>query len=114
CRVAVQSSGERLTRYLGIDSDPVNQSWLCDKGRFDFEAVNSDDRLTTPLVRKGDELVEASWSEALVAVADGLGEVMRVRGGPSIGVIGGARLANEDAFAWSKLARTVLGTDNLD
>ena len=114
CRVAVQSSGDLITRYLGVDSDPVNQSWLCDKGRFDFEAINSDDRLTAPLVRKGDELVETSWAEALAAAADGLGKVRNVHGGAAISVLGGARLANEDAYVWSKLARTVLKTDNVD
>ncbi|HLY83367.1 MAG TPA: NADH-quinone oxidoreductase subunit NuoG, partial [Acidimicrobiales bacterium] len=114
CRVAVQSSGDRLTRYLGIDSDPVNQGWLCDKGRFDFEAVISPDRLRAPMVRMGDELVEVSWTEALDAVATGLADVKNVHGGSSIAVLGGARLANEDAYAWAKLARTVLGTDNLD
>jgi NADH-quinone oxidoreductase subunit G len=114
CRVAVQSSGDRVTRYLGIDSDPVNQSWLCDKGRFDFEAINSEERLTAPLIRKGEELVETSWAEALEAVAFAFGDIKSVHGGASLAVLGGARLANEDAYAWSKLARTVLGTDNLD
>ena len=52
CRAAVQSSANRVTRLLGIDSDPVNQSWLCDKGRFGFEAVNAEDRLVEPLVRR--------------------------------------------------------------
>jgi NADH-quinone oxidoreductase subunit G len=114
CRVVVQSSSNRLTRYLGVDSDPVNQTWLCDKGRFDFEAVNSDDRLTHPLVRKGDELAEVSWDEALTAAAEGLAEA-KDRGGPqSIGVIGGARLPNEDAYAWAKLAKAVIGTDSVD
>src|SRR5579863_7074379 len=51
CRAAVQSSANRVTRLLGIDTDPVNQSWLCDKGRFAYEAVNSPDRLSEPLVR---------------------------------------------------------------
>ena len=57
CRVAVQSSANRVTRLLGIDADPVNHGWLCDKGRFAFEAVNSEDRLTEPLVRKDGALV---------------------------------------------------------
>ncbi|HEY1636201.1 MAG TPA: NADH-quinone oxidoreductase subunit NuoG [Acidimicrobiales bacterium] len=114
CRVVVQSSSNRLTRYLGVDSDPVNQSWLCDKGRFDFEAVNSEDRLTHPLVRKGDELAEVSWDEALAAAAEGLAGA-KERGGPqSIGVIGGARLPNEDAYTWAKLAKAVIGTDSVD
>ena len=51
CRTVVQSSRDELVRYLGVDSDPVNWGWLCDRGRFNFEAVNSDDRLGAPLVR---------------------------------------------------------------
>jgi len=48
CRVAVQSSANRLTRLLGIDSDPVNHGWLCDKGRFVFESTNGDEVATGP------------------------------------------------------------------
>ncbi|MDQ1403912.1 MAG: NADH-quinone oxidoreductase subunit [Actinomycetota bacterium] len=114
CRVAVQSSGAKLTRYLGVDADPVNHGWLCDRGRFDFEAVNSDERVTAPLVRKGDELIEASWGEALAAAAKGLADVTKLHGKGSVAVIGGARLPNEDAFAWAKLAKVVLGTDHVD
>ena len=51
CRIVVQSSRDELLRYQGVDSDPVNWSWLCDRGRFNFEAVNSDRRLGEPLVR---------------------------------------------------------------
>jgi NADH-quinone oxidoreductase subunit G len=114
CRVAVQSTGDQITRYLGVDSDPVNQSWLCDKGRFDWEAISSEDRITAPLLRKGDELVEVGWAEALEAAATGLNKAKEVHGGNAIGIIGGARLPNEDAYAWSRLARSVLGTDNVD
>jgi NADH-quinone oxidoreductase subunit G len=114
CRVAVQSSGDELTRYLGVDSDPVNWGWLCDKGRFDFQSVESPQRLTVPLIRQGDELVEASWSDALAAAAEGLAAVRDVAGGEAVAVIGGARLPNEDAYAWAKLARVALHTDNVD
>ncbi|HZD64905.1 MAG TPA: 2Fe-2S iron-sulfur cluster-binding protein, partial [Acidimicrobiales bacterium] len=116
CRVAVQSSSNRLTRYLGVDADPVNHGWLCDKGRFDFEAINAEDRVTQPLVRKGPEgqteLVEASWGEALAAAAKGLSAAKEAGGPESVGVIGGARLANEDAYMWAKLAKAVIGTDS--
>jgi NADH-quinone oxidoreductase subunit G len=110
CRVAAQSSRGQVLRFLGVDSGPVNWGWLCDKGRFGFEAIGSPYRLTHPLVRRDGELREASWAEALAEVAG------RVRGVPGerIGVIGGARLANEDAYAWAKLARTALGSDNVD
>ncbi len=111
CRIAVQSSSDRVVRHLGVDVDPVNWGWLCDKGRFGFEATNSDDRLTSPLVAgpAGAGLVETSWSVALDRAVEGL-----TAEGGSVAVIGGARLTNEDAYAWSKLARVALGTDSVD
>ncbi|HUI02009.1 MAG TPA: NADH-quinone oxidoreductase subunit NuoG [Acidimicrobiales bacterium] len=120
CRAAVQSSANRVTRLLGIDSDPVNQSWLCDKGRFGYEAVNDGGRLTEPLVRQAaagegaDELVGVSWSEALGVVAEHLARIRAEDGPEAIGVLGGARLSNEDAYAWAKLAKGVIGTDSVD
>jgi NADH-quinone oxidoreductase subunit G len=114
CRVAVQSSNNQLTRYIGLDSDPVNHGWLCDKGRFDFEAINSDDRLRAPLVRKSGELVETAWGEAFDAAARAITEAIVSNGQGSIAMIGGARLANEDQFAWAKLLKGVIGTDHVD
>jgi NADH-quinone oxidoreductase subunit G len=114
CRVAVQSSSDRIVRKLGVDIDPVNHGWLCDKGRFDFEAVNNDERLRAPLVRAGDSLSETTWSDALKRAGDALSGAKERHGAASIGIIGGSRLTNEDAYAWSKLARTVLRTDNVD
>ena len=113
CRVAVQSSRNELVRYLGVDIDPVNHGWLCDKGRFDFEAIKSPNRLETPLIRDPndkDQLIETTWGAALAASADAIKEA---RSG-KIGVIGGSRLTNEDAYAWAKLAGSVIGTNNVD
>ncbi|HXW39429.1 MAG TPA: 2Fe-2S iron-sulfur cluster-binding protein, partial [Acidimicrobiales bacterium] len=100
CRVAVQSSANRVTRLLGIDADPVNHSWLCDKGRFAYESTNAPDRIAQPFVRKDGELVAVSWHEALEAVAKGLrpptaAGSMGNGGSSDVGVIGGARLTNE-------------------
>ena len=141
CRVAVQSSANEVSRSIGVDSDPVNWGWLCDKGRFDHQAITSPNRISVPFVRKrasgaaqtggasastaptagasastaADELVEVSWAEALSTAAAGLRAAGAGKaGGRSVGVIGGARLANEDAYAWSKAARVALGTDNVD
>jgi NADH-quinone oxidoreductase subunit G len=114
CRIALQSSNDRLVRKLGVDVDPVNQGWLCDKGRFDFEAVHSEARLSAPMVRTGDALAPAGWSDALTKAAAGLRGAIDRHGAGSVAILGGARLTNEDAYAWSKLARTVLGTDNVD
>ncbi|HUZ44957.1 MAG TPA: NADH-quinone oxidoreductase subunit NuoG [Acidimicrobiales bacterium] len=114
CIVSVQSSANRITRYLGIDSDPVNQSWMCDRGRFDFEAVNSEDRLSHPLVRQDGQLVPTTWGDALSKAAAGIEEVRKLHGPAAVAVLGGARLANEDAYAWAKLAKAVIGTDSVD
>ena len=119
CRVAVQSSANRVTRLLGIDADPVNHGWLCDKGRFAYESTNADERITEPLVRKDGTLVPVSWHEALGAVVDGLAglrpaDARTARVGDALGVIGGARLTNEGAYTWAKLAKAVLGTDSVD
>jgi NADH-quinone oxidoreductase subunit G len=114
CRAAVQSSANRITRVLGMDSDPVNQSWLCDKGRFAAEAPNADSRVTEPRLRSGATLAPASWSEALTVVGRRLSEIAAARGPDAIGVLGGARLSNEDAYAWAKLAKGVIGTDSVD
>lgn len=116
CRVSVQTSRNRVLRYQGVDIDPVNWGWLCDKGRFDFEAVHSDDRLGRPLRRDdaAGELSETSWAGALDAAAGALRAALDSGGPDAIGVIGGARLTNEAAYAWAKLAKGVLGTDNVD
>jgi NADH-quinone oxidoreductase subunit G len=114
CRTAVQASSGELTRLIGVDSDPVNWGWLCDKGRFAFPAASGATRLTVPLVREGDELVESSWGHALARVAEAMKAAKVVGGGSQIGVIGGSRLPNEDAYVWSKVARVVLGTDSID
>jgi NADH-quinone oxidoreductase subunit G len=114
CRVAVQSSAGQVVRFLGIDSDPVNQSWLCDRGRYGHDVTSSPDRLAEPLVRRSGALVPTTWHEALRDAAAGLRQATTEGGGAAVGIIGGARLANEDAYAWSKLARAVIGTDNVD
>ncbi|MCL4313951.1 MAG: NADH-quinone oxidoreductase subunit NuoG [Actinobacteria bacterium] len=114
CRVAVQSSGNRLVRVAGIDSDPVNHSWLCDKGRFSFEAVNSENRLVEPLIRREGVEEVLSWSAALRTVADKINEVRSSTGPDAIALLGGARGTNEDAYAWAKLAKSIIGTDAVD
>jgi NADH-quinone oxidoreductase subunit G len=104
CRTVVQSSHDRLVRYLGVDSDAVNWSWLCDKGRFGFEAVHSDRRLLDPLVRSGDALAPATWNAALDTAATMLGDALAAGGPESVAILGGARGSNEDAFMWAQLA----------
>ena len=107
CRTVIQSSRDELLRYQGVDSDPVNWGWLCDRGRFNFEAVNSDHRLTGPLVKADTGLVPTSWSAALRAAASLVTDSLAGGGPNSIGLLGGARGSNEDVFAWAQLADSI-------
>ena len=113
CRVVVQSTRDELVRYQGVDSDPVNWGWLCDKGRFGYEATNAADRVRVPMVRQGDELVEASWSTALAQAAKLVKGAIERDGAGSVAILGGARSSNEGAYAWATLARA-LGVDATD
>ncbi|MEK7295021.1 MAG: NADH-quinone oxidoreductase subunit NuoG [Actinomycetota bacterium] len=103
CRTVIQSSRDELVRYQGVDIDPVNWGWLCDRGRFNFESVNSTERVTTPLIKSDTGLVETSWAVALDAAARILRTALALDP-ESVAIIGGARGTNEDAFAWAKLA----------
>ncbi|MFI6425509.1 NADH-quinone oxidoreductase subunit G [Promicromonospora sp. NPDC050880] len=108
--------GQVLRRLSGEDP-VVNEEWITDKDRFAFTWQSAPDRLTTPLVRdraadgtRG-ELRPASWVEALEVAAAGL---TRARQAGGVGVLPGGRLTVEDAFAWSRFARTALGTNDVD
>jgi NADH-quinone oxidoreductase subunit G len=114
CRVAVQSSRNAVVRYQGVDVDAVNWGWLCDRGRFDFQSLHHDDRLGAPLVRDGDALAQTSWSDALGRAAAAIRAALDSSGPAGVGVVGGSRLTNESAYAWAKLAKGVVGTDNVD
>ena len=103
CRTVVQSSRDELVRYQGVDIDPVNWGWLCDRGRYNFESVNSPDRLTSPLMKNGSELVATSWSVALENAARMI-RLALAQSTNNVAILGGARGTNEDAFAWAMLA----------
>ncbi|AUY50176.1 NADH-quinone oxidoreductase subunit G [Streptomyces sp. CB01881] len=100
--------GKVLRRLAGEDP-AVNEEWSCDKGRFAFRYAQQRDRFTTPLVRDAGtgELAPASWPEALAKAAEGLR-------GARAGVLTGGRVTVEDAYAYAKFARVVLGTNDVD
>ncbi|MEX2627841.1 MAG: NADH-quinone oxidoreductase subunit NuoG [Ilumatobacteraceae bacterium] len=107
CRTVVQSSRDDLVRYQGVDSEPVNWGWLCDRGRFDFEAVNSDQRLGAPMVRGEAGLAEVSWNGAIGVAAQLVRDALDAGGPGAVGLLGGARGTNEDARAWALLADAI-------
>jgi predicted molibdopterin-dependent oxidoreductase YjgC len=90
------------------------QGNLCVKGRFGYDFIASDERLTKPLIRKGKKLVEAEWGEALDLVARKLGAIKKKEGADAIGVLSSARATNEDNYLVQKFTRAVIGTNNVD
>ncbi|GGK35428.1 NADH-quinone oxidoreductase subunit G [Nocardia camponoti] len=100
----------KVLRRLAGDDPQVNEEWNCDKGRWAFAYTTERDRLTTPLVRGWDgKLAPASWSEALAAAAAGLSGAVG-----NAGVLVGGRVTEEEAYAYAKFARMVLGTNDID
>jgi NADH-quinone oxidoreductase subunit G len=110
CRVSVDTSRNKILRLNGVDSDPINQGWLCDRGRFGFEAVNSPHRLSEPLVRQAAGLQPASWADALDHAAAVIHGAVNGSGGGSVALLGGAALSDQAAYAWAQLADAI-GTD---
>jgi NADH-quinone oxidoreductase subunit G len=110
CATTLNVRGGQVTRTRPRESPEVNDIWLCDKGFFGYEFVNSPERLTAPLVRRDGALHEATWEEALDRVASAL----RAAAPQAVGVMGGTRTTNEDNFLLLHLFRGVLGTNSID
>jgi len=117
CRFDLYSDGEEIlaARPTAEEDAPVNGISTCVKGKFGYDFVNSDDRLTTPLVRdEAGAFREASWAEALDRVAQGLGEIRDEHGGEALSLIASSKATNEENYLMGKFARQVLGTNSVD
>jgi NADH-quinone oxidoreductase subunit G len=109
------SNGSEILRGDNRDKSGINGEFLCIKGRYAFDFANHTDRLTKPLIRQADgKFAEVSWEQALAHAGTKLREIRESRGGKTIGVIGSNRTTNEENYLLQKLARTVLGTNNID
>jgi formate dehydrogenase major subunit len=93
---------------------PANGVSTCIKGKFGWDYVNSPDRLTKPLIREGDIFREATWDEALTLVARKFAEIKAAAGPDSLAFISSSKCTNEESYLMQKLARAVIGTNNMD
>jgi NADH-quinone oxidoreductase subunit G len=109
------NDGSEIVRADNRDKSGINGDFLCAKGRFGFDFVESPERLTTPVVRNAQGKLEpATWEQALRLAANKLKEVRDRKGGAAIGVVGSNRTTNEENYLLQKFARAVLGTNNID
>jgi NADH-quinone oxidoreductase subunit G len=108
CNVTFTVRDERVVRVLARDNAGVDDGWLCDKGRFAYQAIHVDERITRPLVREGDELREVSWERALEAAA----VIAKHKG--RIGALVGGQASNEEGFLLQRLLREGLSSNDID
>ena len=128
CQVSLKVKDDKVKFVEGIDG-PANEGRLCVKGRFGFDYIHHDHRLTKPLIRREDAPAkglnvdpsnwqeffrEASWDEALDFAADGLSALRRDKGGPSVAGFGSAKCTNEEAYLFQKMIRQGFGHNNVD
>jgi formate dehydrogenase major subunit len=110
CGIYLGVRGGVIVNVRGDLDNPVNKGNLCVKGRFGHDYINQPERLTSPLIKRDGEFVEASWEEALDLVASKLASYK----GDQFATISSAKCTNEENYVIQKFTRAVMGTNNID
>ena len=109
----VQVKNNRVMRVVPLENEAVNECWIADRDRFSYEAVNSDERLTAPMIKQGGVWQTVAWTTALDYVSRSLGQIKADHGAQSIGALGSAHSTLEELHLLAKLVRG-LGSENID
>lgn len=113
CNLTLQVSGSEVARIYSKPETP-NEGWLCVKGRFGYEYINSPERLTKPLIKRNGTFEEASWEEALTLITSKFSEIKEKYGPEALGGFSSARCTNEENYLFQKFMRAAIGTNNVD
>lgn len=111
--LVVQIKQNRVMRVLPRENEAINECWLSDKDRFSYEGLNSEDRLTRPMIKRDGEWVECEWQEALEYTASALQAIKQKYGAKSIAALGSAHSTTEELYLLQKLVRS-MGSGNVD
>lgn len=114
CSFEMWTRGRHILKVEPVTEGPANAISTCVKGKFGWDYVNSKERLTKPLIRKGDEFVESTWDEALTTIATAMQGIKATSGPDALGFISSSKCTNEESYLMQKLARAVVGTNNVD
>ena len=114
CQMDLHVKDGRIIRVTGAEDAAPNYGRLCVKGRFGYDFIHSEKRLTAPLIKENGEFREASWDEALDMVAARLSRIRDEHGADAIAGLSCARSTNEDSYNMQKLFRAVIGSNNID
>src|SRR5213596_1145925 len=105
--LVVQVKGDRVMRVLPLENEAVNECWLSDRDRFSYEALNSGERLTAPMLKRGGEWKTVDWQTALEHVANGLSEVVAKHGAGAVGALVSPHSTLEELALAARLMRTL-------
>ena len=114
CEIDVGTSKDRIVSIKPLLDAPVSRGHLCVKGRYAFDFVSAPDRITKPMIRKGDQWQQVTWDDVISFTAESLQRISEEYGPDSIAVLGSARGTNEENYLAQKFARVVIGTNNVD
>lgn len=114
CTLHLHVKEDTIFKVTSPFDAPANHGNLCVKGRFGYDFVHAKDRLTQPLVRKYGTLAPAAWDDAMGYVAERLLEIREKYGADSIGFLVSAKCTNEENYLLQKVARGLIGTNNVD
>lgn len=109
----VQVKNNKVMRVLPLENNDVNECWLADRDRFSYEALNTDERLTSPMIKQGGEWKPVDWQTALEYVANGLKQIRQDHGANTIGLLASPQSTVEELFLAGQLVRG-LGSENID
>ena len=109
----VQVKNDKVLRVLPLENEDINECWLSDKDRFSYEALNSDERLTKPMLKQGGQWQEVEWNVALDYAAHALRDVAKTHGGVAIGGLVSPHATLEEIYLAQKLLRGI-GSENID
>ncbi len=109
----VQVKSNKVMRVVPLENEDVNECWIADRDRFSYEALNCDDRLTSPMLKQGGEWKTVDWQTALEYVANGLKQIKADHGAASIGTLASPHSTLEELYLAASLMRG-LGSDNVD
>ncbi|HLR68047.1 MAG TPA: formate dehydrogenase subunit alpha [Virgibacillus sp.] len=114
CSFHVWTKDRKILRVEPQHESPANGISTCIKGKFGWDYVNSKERLTKPLIRKGDHFEEVEWDVALSYVAKRFKDIKEEKGSNALGFISSSKATNEESYLMQKFARQVIGTNNVD
>lgn len=114
CSFDVWTKGRDILKVEPQAEAPANGISTCIKGKFGWDYVNSDERLTKPLIREGDSFREAEWDEAIKLIASKFSSIKETHGPDALSFISSSKCTNEESYLMQKLGRSVIGTNNID